>query len=57
MHTEDAIKEGESVGRIFALSVWKESHLFTDAERTILQLTEEVTAISLHRVVEDTYKT
>jgi AhpD family alkylhydroperoxidase len=32
MHTEHAIKLGESERRIFALPVWKESHLFTDEE-------------------------
>lgn len=56
MHTEDAMKEGESARRIFALSVWKESHLFTDAERAVLQLTEEVTLISLEGVKDTTYE-
>lgn len=55
MHTEHAIKIGESERRIFALSVWKESHLFTDEERAVLQLTEEVTSISIHGVTDDTY--
>jgi len=55
MHTEHAIKIGESERRIFALSVWKESHLFTDEERAVLQLTEDVTSISIHGVTDDTY--
>lgn len=56
MHSEDAIKDGESARRIFALSVWKESHLFTEEEKAILQLTEEVTLISLEGVKDATYK-
>jgi AhpD family alkylhydroperoxidase len=56
MHTEQAIKLGESGRRIFALSVWKESHLFTDEERIVLQLTEEITSISLQGVSESTYR-
>lgn len=55
MHTEDAVKEGESTRRIFALSVWKESHLFTEEERAVLQLTEEVTRIAKHGVANETY--
>ncbi|MBS1681382.1 MAG: carboxymuconolactone decarboxylase family protein [Bacteroidetes bacterium] len=55
MHTEDALKLGESPRRIFALSVWHESHLFTEEERALLQLTEEVTKISEKGVADDTY--
>jgi AhpD family alkylhydroperoxidase len=56
MHTEHAVAEGESARRIFALPVWKESHLFTEEERAVLQLTEEITLISVQGVKEDTYK-
>src|SRR6476469_904243 len=55
MHTEDAIKLGESERRLFALAVWKESHLFSEAERAALQLTEEVTLISKEGVTDETY--
>ncbi|MEO8820659.1 MAG: carboxymuconolactone decarboxylase family protein [Ginsengibacter sp.] len=57
MHTEDAIKLGETPRRIFALSAWKESPLFSEEERAILQLTEEVTMISNHGVSDETYNT
>lgn len=56
MHTADALKIGESSRRIFALSVWHESHLFSEEERAILQLTEEVTKIAEKGVSDDTYK-
>jgi AhpD family alkylhydroperoxidase len=55
MHTEDAIKKGESQRRLFALAVWKESHLFSESERAALQLTEEVTLLSKEGVANETY--
>lgn len=57
MHTEDAIKLGETPRRIFAMSAWKESPLFSEEERAVLQLTEEVTLISKHGVSDETYNT
>jgi AhpD family alkylhydroperoxidase len=55
MHTTDALKLGETPRRIFALSAWKESPLFSEEERALLQLTEEVTLISNHGVSDATY--
>ena len=57
MHTEHAMKLGESERRIFALTVWKESHLFTDEERAVFELTDEVTLIAAHGVRNKTYDT
>jgi len=57
MHTEQAMKLGESERRIFALTVWKESHLFTDEERAVFELTDEVTLIAAHGVRNKTYDT
>ncbi len=57
MHTQDAIKLGETPRRIFAMSAWKESPLFSEEERAVLQLTEEVTMISNHGVSDATYNT
>lgn len=45
MHTRDARKLGESEQRIYLLSAWRESNLFSDEEKAILALTEEVTHI------------
>ena len=56
MHTEDAIKLGESERRIYLLYAWKESRLFTDEEKAVLQLTEEVTNISFNGVSEPVYQ-
>lgn len=55
MHTQEALSIGENQRRIFALSAWKESPLFTEEERAVLQLTEEVTLISVDGVADDTY--
>ncbi|MFF3016858.1 carboxymuconolactone decarboxylase family protein [Streptomyces sp. NPDC057939] len=44
-HTTDARKGGESEARIYALSAWHESSLFTVAERAALALTEEITLL------------
>jgi len=55
MHTQEAMKLGESQRRIFALPAWKESPLFTDEERAVLKLTEEVTFISEDGVSDETY--
>ena len=38
-----------------ALSAWRESPLFSDLEKAVLALTEEVTLISESGVSEDTY--
>lgn len=56
MHTQEALKIGETPRRIFAISAWKESPLFSEKEKAVLQLTEEVTLISADGVSDETYK-
>lgn len=46
MHTKSAQKSGESTDRLFAVAAWRESPLFTDAERAALALTEEATRLA-----------
>ncbi|WP_188049014.1 carboxymuconolactone decarboxylase family protein [Flavobacterium sp. GP15] len=55
MHTEDAIKLGESERRIYLLSAWKESPVFSEEEKAVLQLTEEATNIAENGVSDATY--
>ena len=55
MHTQEAIKLGETQRRIFALSAWKESPLFTEKEKAVLRLTEEVTLISADGLSDEVY--
>src|ERR1700740_1022613 len=45
MHTKDALKAGETQQRLFLVSAWKETTIFTDEEKAMLALTEEVTLI------------
>lgn len=56
LHTADARKLGETEQRIYALSAWRESPLFTDEERCLLQITEEVTLIANHGLTDATYQ-
>ena len=55
MHTRDAKKLGESERRIYALSVWHESPLFSEEERTLLSATDEITNLSIKGLSEETY--
>jgi AhpD family alkylhydroperoxidase len=54
MHTHEAVADGESHWRIHALTVWKESPLFSEQEKALLALTEEVTFIQ-GRVSDETW--
>ena len=56
MHTAQARKQGETEARIYALSAWRESPVFTEQERAVLALTEEVTTISEHGLSTETYE-
>lgn len=56
MHTKEARKAGETEQRIYALNAWRDTPFFTEEERAILALTEEVTQISNH-VKDETYAT
>ncbi|MGW0041256.1 carboxymuconolactone decarboxylase family protein [Rhodococcus sp. NPDC003348] len=46
MHPKLAMKDGETVERLFAVAAWRESPYFTDAERAALALTEAVTRLA-----------
>lgn len=57
MHTKDALSNGETAQRIFLLNAWKEVHdLYTEEERAILALTEEMTLIANGGVSNETYQ-
>lgn len=56
MHTKDALQQGETPQRIFLLHTWKETELFTEEEKTILSMTEEVTLISQNGLSDKTYQ-
>jgi len=54
-HSKDAIALGESVERIYLLPVWGESNAFTNEERAILALAEEMTLIAGNKVSDKVY--
>jgi len=55
MHTREARKDGETEQRIYLLSAWRETSLYTEEERAVLALTEEVTLIQ-NQVSNETYQ-
>lgn len=55
MHTKDALKYGETQERIFLLDAWKETDVFSEEEKIILSITEEVTFIHQNGLTENTY--
>ncbi len=55
MHTREAREAGETDKRMHALTAWHEAPYFTEEERAILALTEEVTRISDHQVSDRVY--
>jgi AhpD family alkylhydroperoxidase len=46
MHTDEALRHGETTERIVSLDAWEESPLYTDRERAALAWTEELTLIA-----------
>ena len=54
-HTKDALKIGETTQRLFAVSAWWETPFFTEEERAVLKLAEQVTNISNGGVSEEVY--
>ena len=56
MHSKDLRKHGETEQRLYLLSVWRESPLYTDKERAALAWTEAVTLVSQTGVPDDVYQ-
>ena len=56
MHTTDALNAGEKKERIFLLTAWKESDLFSEEEKAMLCIVEEVTLIHNKGLSDATYR-
>lgn len=56
MHTQDAIKAGESMERIALISAWRESGYFSEKERAALVLIEEITLIAHQHFPDSAYQ-
>jgi AhpD family alkylhydroperoxidase len=55
MHTSDARKTGESEARLYLLSAWRESTMYTARERAALGWIEAVTAVTDGHVGDEVY--
>jgi AhpD family alkylhydroperoxidase len=55
MHTKDARAAGESEARLYLLSAWHESQLYTARERAALQWTEALTLVSETHAPDEAY--
>ncbi|SJZ32003.1 carboxymuconolactone decarboxylase family protein [Sediminibacterium ginsengisoli] len=56
IHTQDAIKNGETNQRIFLLNAWRETEdIFTEEEKIVLAITEEMTLIHQKGLSDETY--
>lgn len=56
MHVKEARLHGDRELRIYHLSVWRESTLFSPRERAALAWTEELTSLSAHGVSDLIYE-
>jgi AhpD family alkylhydroperoxidase len=54
-HTKDALKIGETPQQLFAISAWWETPFFTEEEKAVLKLAEQVTNISNGGIADDAY--
>lgn len=55
MHTRDARAHGETEQRLYLLSAWRESPLYTERERAALAWTEALTLIAETHAPDDAY--
>ncbi|WP_308640035.1 carboxymuconolactone decarboxylase family protein [Paenibacillus silvisoli] len=55
MHIKQAKIHGERELRLYHLSIWRESNLFTPRERAALEWTELLTKLPEHGVGDDMY--
>lgn len=54
-HIADALRYGEDSRRLFVLTAWRETTFFSEKEKAILALAEEMTLISQHGVSDEVY--
>ena len=57
LHSGDARKLGETEQRIFLISAWREAQdVFTEEERLLFEMTEEISLIHRHGFNDDLYE-
>ncbi len=55
MHTKELKNAGEPEARLFLISAWQETTVFTEEEKLILSITEELTLLHQKGLSDDTY--
>ena len=55
MHSKDALKNGENVRRLLALSAWRETPFFDERERAALLWTETLTELPKNGAPDEVY--
>ena len=57
IHTKEALKLGEDPRRLAVLSAWRDvEDWFSEEDKVILKLTEELTIVTNHGLSEETYE-
>jgi len=57
IHTKEALKLGEDPRRLAVLSTWRDvEDWFSEEDKVILKLTEELTIVTNHGLSEETYE-
>jgi AhpD family alkylhydroperoxidase len=56
MHSKDLRHEGETEQRIYMISAWRESPIYTDRERAALAWAESVTLLNEGHVPDEVYE-
>ena len=55
MHCKEAKIHGEQELRLYHIAIWRESTLFSETERAVLEWTEAVTKLSEHGISDEIY--
>jgi len=56
-HSHDALKLGESLQKVLLISAWREAkNIFSEEERLLLRMTEEITLIHQHGFSDEVYQ-
>ena len=55
-HSHDALKLGQSLQKVLLVSAWRETgNIFSEEERLLFRMTEEITLIHQHGLSDETY--
>lgn len=55
MHSTEVLADGEATARLFGVAAWRETPLYTDAERAALALCDAMTRLGEHGVPDDVF--